>query len=86
MRNEEIRRILHVSPIDEVMRCRRLRWFGRDADNVTRRMMNLEIPGTRRRGRPKKAPTDQGRHDGRGCYRGRGPRPEGVETKDESDP
>ena len=58
MRNEEIRRILHVSPIDEVMRCGRLRWFGhvqrRDADNVTFRVMNLAIPGTRRRGRPKK--------------------------------
>ena len=31
------------------------------------------------------APTDQGRHDGRGCYPGCGPRPEGVE-KDEADP
>ena len=60
MRNEEIRRILHVSPIDEVMRGGRLRWFGhvqrRDANNVTRRVMELAIPGrpTRRRGRPKK--------------------------------
>ena len=58
MRNVEIRRILHVSPIDEVMRCDHLRWFGhvqrRDADNVTRRVMNLAIPGARRRGRPKK--------------------------------
>ena len=27
---------------------------GRDADNVTRKVMNLAIPGTRRRGRPKK--------------------------------
>ena len=57
MRNEEIRRILHVSPIDEVMRGGRLRWFGhvqrRDADNVIRRVMELAIPGTRRRGRPK---------------------------------
>ena len=31
------------------------------------------------------APTDQGRHDGRGCYPGFGPRPEGVETKDKAD-
>ncbi len=33
-------------------------WFGhvqrRDATNVTRRVMELAIPGTRRRGRPKK--------------------------------
>ena len=32
------------------------------------------------------APTNQGRHDGRGCYPGRGPRPDGVETKDKVDP
>ena len=61
MRNEEIRRIgplLHVSSIDEVMRGGRLRWFGhvqrREANNVTRRVMGLATPGTRRRGRPKK--------------------------------
>ena len=58
MRNEEIRRILHVSQIDEVMRGGRLRWFGhvqrREANNVTRRVMYRAIPGTRRRGRPKK--------------------------------
>ena len=57
MRNEEIRRIVHLSPIDEVMRSGRLHWFGhvqrRDATNVTRRVMELAIPGTRRRGRPK---------------------------------
>ena len=36
----------------------RLRWFGhvqrRDANNVTRSVMELAIPGTTRRGRPKK--------------------------------
>ena len=31
------------------------------------------------------APTDQGRHDGRGCYPGCGPRPEGVEKEDNND-
>ena len=58
MRNEEIRRILHISPIAEVMRIGRLRCFGhvrrRDANNVSRRVMDLAIPGTRRRWRPKK--------------------------------
>ena len=57
-KREKIRRILHVSPIDEVMHGGRLRWFGhvqrRDADNVTSRVMELAIPGARRRGRPKK--------------------------------
>ena len=55
MRNEDIRRILGI---DKVMRSGRLRWFGhvqrRDSNNVTRRVMNLAIPGARRRGRPKK--------------------------------
>ena len=67
MRNEEIRRILHLSPIDEVMRSGRLRWFGhvqrRDATNVTRRVMELAIPGTRRRGRPKKTWHQQMKED-----------------------
>ena len=67
MRNEEIRRILHLSPIDEVMRRGRIRWFGhvqrRDATNVTRRVMELAIPGTRRRGRPKKAWHQQMKED-----------------------
>ena len=53
-------------------------------NNVTRRATDLTVPGTRRRGQPQQdmAPTDQGRHDGRGCYPGCGPRPEGVEKKD----
>ena len=67
MRKEDIRRILHITHIDEVMRCGRLRWFGhvqrRDADNVTRRVMNLAIPGTRRRGRPKKTWNQQLKDD-----------------------
>ena len=55
MRNEEIRRILHVSPIDEVMRLRRFGHVqGRESNNVTRRVVDLAIPGARRRGRPKK--------------------------------
>ena len=57
MRNEDIRRILRLSPTDDVMRNGRRRWFGRhvqrrDANNVTRRVMDLATP--RRRGLPKK--------------------------------
>ena len=63
MRNEEIRRILHLSLIDEVMRSGRLRWFVRDATNVTRRVMELAIPGTRQRGRPKKTWHQQMKED-----------------------
>ena len=32
------------------------------------------------------APTDEGQHDGRGCYPGRGLRPEGVEKEDKTNP
>ena len=67
---EEIRRILHIkcvicvefllqfSAIDEVMRSGHFHWFGhiqqRYANDVTRRVIDLEKPGTRRRGRPEK--------------------------------
>ena len=44
VRNEEIRRILHLSPIDEVMRSGCLCWFGhihgRDVNNVTSRLVD----------------------------------------------
>ena len=44
------RRILQLAPINEVMRSGRLRLFGRvkrkDPNNVTRRVMDLAIPGT----------------------------------------
>ena len=92
MRNEEIRRILNVLPIDEVMRGGRFRWFGhvqrRDADHVTRKVMNLAIPmyQSTRTSQEDMAPADQGRHNGRGCYPVCGTRPEGVDTKDKTDP
>ena len=57
IRNDEIRRILHLSPIDEIMCSGRRRWYGhvhrRDANNATGRVKDLAIPGNRR-GRPKK--------------------------------
>ena len=83
--------LLHISPIDEVMRSGRLRWFGhaqRREANVNCRVTDLAIPCTRRGGRHTEedmAPIDEGRHDGRGYYPGRCPRPEGVETKDNAD-
>ena len=40
---------------------------------------------TTRASREDMAPTNQGRHDGRGCYPGCGPRPKRVETKDTTD-
>ena len=67
MRNEDIRRILDITPIDEVMHSVRLRWFGRvqrrEANNVTRRVMELTISAARRRGRPKKTWHQQMKED-----------------------
>ena len=88
LRNEEIRRILHlsVSPIDDVMRSGRLRLFGHvqrtDANNVSRRVSRTPQEDI--------SPTYEGRYDaahddGRGCYPGGGPTLEGVEDKDKTD-
>ena len=84
---------LQLTPIYEVMRSGRLRWFGhvqrRDAKNVTRRVMDLTIPcryQTTRAPQECMAPRDEIIHDGRGCYQGCGPRPEGVEKKDKAYP
>ena len=88
MRSEEIRLILNVSPIYEVMRSGCLRWFGhfqrRDANKVTRRVMNLATRS------PQEETWYQQIKDemtGVGftedvC----GPRPERVEEKDTADP
>ena len=67
MRNEVNQRILLLSPIDEVMRSGRLLWFRhaqrRDANNVSCRVIELAIPDTRRRGRPKKTLPQQIKDD-----------------------
>ena len=63
MRNNDIRRILHFSRT--MLYSGRLRWFGnvqrRYENTVTRRAMDLAIPGTRRRGRPRRHGTNRSR-------------------------
>ena len=93
MRKEEIRRLLHLSPIDEAMRSGCLRWFGHaqrtDANNVTHRVMDLTLPGTRRRGHPKNTFHQRMRETvmvGCGYCPAVDPRPEGVEKEDTSEP
>ena len=46
--------------------------------------MDLTLPGIRLQ--EDMAPTDEGRHDGRGCYPGYCPRLGGVEKEDKPDP
>ena len=58
VRNEVIRGTIGVGSIVSKLRESRLRWFGhverREENHVTKRVMNMELPGSRRRGRPKK--------------------------------
>ena len=56
IRNEHIRSTIKVEQLGMKMREGRLRWYGhvmrRDQEYVRRKMMEMELPGKRRRGRP----------------------------------
>ena len=58
IRNEYIRSTVKVERLEMKMRKGRLRWYGyvirRDQKYVGRKMMKMELPGKRRRGRPKR--------------------------------
>ena len=58
IRNEYIRGTVKVDRLGIKMREGRLRWYGhvmrRDQEYVGRKMMEMELLGKRRRGRPKK--------------------------------
>ena len=67
IRNEYIRGTAYVRRVSEKIREGRLRWYGhvmrRDEAYVGRRMMEMELPGRRRRGRPKRRVMDAVRED-----------------------
>ena len=58
IRNEHTRSTVKVECLGMKMREGRLRWYGhvmrRDQEYVGRKMMEMELPGKRRRGRPKR--------------------------------
>ena len=58
IRNEHIRNTVKVEWLGMKMREGRLRWYGhvmrRDQEYVGRKMMEMELPGKRKRGRPKR--------------------------------
>ena len=58
IRNEHIRSTVKVERLGMKMRECRLRWYGhvmrRDQEYVGRKMIKMELPGKRRRGRPKR--------------------------------
>ena len=58
IRNEYIRGTVKVERLGMKMREGRLRWYGhvmrRDREYAGRKMMEMELPGKRKRGRPKR--------------------------------
>ncbi|KAI5088714.1 hypothetical protein C0J45_21286, partial [Silurus meridionalis] len=58
IRNEFIRGTAHVGRFGDKVREKRLRWFGhvqrRDIRYIGRRMLRMESPGRRKRGRPRR--------------------------------
>ncbi|KAK3544908.1 hypothetical protein QTP86_029243 [Hemibagrus guttatus] len=58
IRNEYIRGTAHVGRLGDKVREARLRWFGhvqrRQSEYIGRRMLDMELPGRRQRGRPKR--------------------------------
>ena len=58
IRNEHIRSAVRVERLGMKLREGRLRWYEhvmrRDQEYVGRKMMEMELPGKRRRGRPKR--------------------------------
>ena len=58
IRNEYIRSTVKVEQLEMKMREGRLRWYRhvmrRDQEYVGRKMMEMEVPGKRKRGRPKR--------------------------------
>ena len=57
IKNKYIRGTVKVKRLEMKVREARLRWYGhvmrRDQDYVGRRVMEMELPGKRKRGRPK---------------------------------
>ena len=67
IRNEHIRSTVKVEWLGMKMREGRLRWYGhvmrRDKEYVGRKMMGMELPGKRKRGRPKRRFLDMVKED-----------------------
>ena len=67
MRNEQIRGTVQVRQVGDKCREAGLRWFGhvqrKPSEYICRRMLKMELPGRRQRGRPKRRFMDMVRED-----------------------
>ena len=58
IRNEYIKSTVKIERLEMKMREGRLKWYGhvmrRDQEYVGKKMMEMELPGKRKRGRPKR--------------------------------
>ena len=67
VRNQIIQEDAKVCQMSTSLRQKRLHWYGhvkrRDGDNISRQMMNIVVPGKRRKGRPRLRWTDNNRED-----------------------
>ena len=67
IRNERIRGTTKVGEISKKVQESRLKWYGnvlrREDEFVGKRMMGMEVPGKRRRGRPKRRWLDNIKND-----------------------
>ena len=67
IRNERIRGTTKVGEISKKLQESRLKWYGhvlrREGEYVGKRVMAMEVPGNRRRGRPKRRWLESIRND-----------------------
>ena len=67
LRNERIRGTTNVEEISKKVQESRLKWYGhvlrREDEYVGKRVIGMEVPGRRRRGRPKREWLDSTRND-----------------------
>ena len=67
IRNEYVRATAKIAKLGDKLLNARLRWYGhvkrKEEDYVAKRMMEMEVPGIRKRGRPKRRWMDLMRED-----------------------
>ena len=67
IKNEDIWREANVEPMTTFLRKKRMLWYGhvlrKEGEDTTKKMLNMQVQGKRRKGRPKKRWLDNIRED-----------------------